>query len=64
MKEAGCEILVLQEVRQHRDKSWSQALQLQRLLPAFRWVLTKLSGNLATKPEGSYWTGWEMEGEP
>ncbi|KAL8605781.1 hypothetical protein ACOMHN_011143 [Nucella lapillus] len=61
VKEAECEVLVLQEVRQHADRSRSQADLLQRLLPGFSWVVTRLADRM-TKPADSYWTGWEMEG--
>ncbi|XP_070193785.1 uncharacterized protein [Littorina saxatilis] len=61
VNQAGCDVLLLQEVRIHGDRSWSQALFLQRLLPKFQWAFTRLADKV-TKPSDSYWTGWEGEG--
>ncbi|XP_076447772.1 uncharacterized protein LOC143284717 [Babylonia areolata] len=61
VRHAECDVLLLQEVRLHADRSRSQADFLQHLLPQFRWVNTRLADSV-TKPAHSYWTGWEMEG--
>ncbi|KAK7499563.1 hypothetical protein BaRGS_00009215 [Batillaria attramentaria] len=61
VESAGCEVLVLQEVRIHGDERWSQAQHLKRLLPRFRWAVCRAAGPVS-KPPLSYWDGWEKEG--
>lgn len=62
VSQAGCDVLLLQEVRLHGDRSGSQALFLQRLMPHFHWLAARLADQ-AEKPPDSYWTGWEGEGQ-
>ncbi|XP_033744975.1 uncharacterized protein LOC117330650 isoform X2 [Pecten maximus] len=61
INDAKPDVVAFQEVRFHADRGGNQIMELQELLPDYKWRLFQ-EANEVHKPKGAHWPGWEKEG--
>ncbi|XP_069142390.1 uncharacterized protein [Argopecten irradians] len=61
INEAKPDVVAFQEVRFNTDGGGNQVIELQELLPDYKWRLFR-EANKVQKPKGANWPGWEKEG--
>ncbi|XP_060083400.1 uncharacterized protein LOC132562661 [Ylistrum balloti] len=61
INDAKPDVVTFQEVRFHTDGGRNQVIELQELLPDYKWRLFR-EANKVQKPKGANWPGWEKEG--
>ncbi|OWF48749.1 uncharacterized protein LOC110452657 [Mizuhopecten yessoensis] len=59
--DAKPDVVAFQEVRFHVNGGGNQIMELQELLPDYKWRLFR-EANKVQKPKGAHWLGWEKEG--
>ena len=61
IKESSPDIIGFQEVRAHKEAPGNQVLELQQLLPQYRWHVFEVAHEVAPVKD-TYVKGYEMEG--